>query len=286
MLILTCSGCSWFTKENDTLATLLEDMKHYRTTSKHRGDLWQHTIWTAQILGRWMHHDEAQKLHLIVETLRALLSERDCYLLEIAGVVHDIGKAGDLDVTAYMDGRRQGDLIYFISREDHERIGFEYIAHDLPSVQGAFSRAYQIFNGGSFNFYKFFNKLGISEDEQKVIAILVGSHKTFSLMLSEPFEQLLHATIVTINSLAQEIRYVPRDVKKLVCMSALLQFADAYATFFPITTVGPSSLFSHDLIVPSPHPHPEDDALVQQIVDKLLARAEQLITSTEYMKIK
>ncbi len=274
-LLIICVGCSWFHKENDSVTSLLEDMKHYRTTSAHRGDLWQHSIWTAQILGHRTHHVDDSFLHDIIAILLQPLAARDCYLVEVAGLVHDIGKAGDLDITKYEKTTRQGDIIYYFSRDNHERIGFEYIVHDLPSMQGKIARAYQKIDGDHINFYNLFTKLEISEEEQKVIAILVGAHKTLSLMLHEPFEKVLKNTIATIHSLADEIDYIPQDFNKLLSMVALVQLADAYATFFPVTSPGPSSLFNTDLIVPAPRP--PNDQVIQRVMTKLLPQAKQFI---------
>jgi len=275
IILLVICGCSWFRKDNASLPSLFEDMKHYRTTSAHRGDLWQHSIWTSQILGRWTRNVGDPLLHDVIEILVKPLSPRDCYLVEVAGLVHDIGKAGDLDITKYEKTTRQGDLIYYFSRDNHERIGFEYIIHDLPSMQSKISRRYQKIDGEYINFYNLFTRMGISEEEQKVIAILVGSHKTFSLELSKPFEQLLKNTIATINSLAAEIHYIPENFNKLLAMVVLVQIADAYATFFSITTPGPSSLFDNDLVVSAPHP--SHDKLIEQMLVKLLPQVKQFI---------
>jgi len=142
-------------------------------------------------------------------------------------------------------------------------------------MQSKISRRYQKIDAEYINFYNLFTRMGISEEEQKVIAILVGSHKTFSLELSKPFEQLLKNTIATINSLAAEIHYIPENFNKLLAMVVLVQIADAYATFFSITTPGPSSLFDNDLVVSAPHP--SHDKLIEQMLVNLLPQVKQFI---------
>lgn len=142
-------------------------------------------------------------------------------------------------------------------------------------MHGKISRTYQKVDGGHINFYKLFAQLGISEDEQKVIAILVGAHKMLTQLLSKPLEQVTHNTLELVNSFIKEANYNCSDMRKLLSMVALVQLADAYAALFPVMTSGPSSLFDKDLIV-SP-PHPANDTLIQLANVKLWPQAKQFI---------
>lgn len=246
------------------ISRLLDDMQHYVTTSHHRGDLWQHSIWSAQLLGRWgCNCDQPILVKDIVTELVAALSPRDCYLLEIAGIVHDIGKAGDLAIEKYPGTSKNGDTIYYAVRANHERIGFEYICHDLPTMKGKYSRAYQMLDGSYYNFYHLFEKLGLDEEEMKIIALLVGLHDIlWAHVLNVPDSSVechSRAILDDVNLFICEASYNPRCTRSLLCMSLLLQLADAFAKYYPVTTPGPSSFFDTQLIVPSPHPYPEDN---------------------------
>lgn len=252
---------------NADLSSLLDDMKHYVTTSRHRGDLWQHSIWTAQMLGRWVRNNEQPALvKEVIAELVGFLSPRGCYLLEIAGIVHDIGKAGDLAIEKYPGATRVNDTIYYPVRPNHERIGFEYILHDLPSIKGKYGRAYQMLDGSHYDFYRLFKNFGIDEEEMKIIALLVGLHDTIWSHILNPFnpadkslEMIAYEILEETNALTLQAEFKPGCTRALLIMSILLQLADAFAKYYPVTTAGESSFFDAQLIVPSPHPYLEDN---------------------------
>lgn len=277
--ILVSTGFSCFAQ--NTLQDLFADMQYYITTSPHRGDLVQHTIWTAQMLGQWARGcEQPMKSCLPVKELFATLSERDIFLLEVAGIVHDIGKAGDLALEKYPGTVRIGDIIQYCFRNGHERIGFEYILHDMPWIQGPY-RPYQMVDGTYFNFYDFFHSLGINDEEQKMIAILVGGHAflrdhVFNVPL-DTIAQRIPALIGGVNALAQEVGYSKGVTPALLRMWLLLQFADTYTAFFPVKEHCATALFRQDFIVASPHLHPEDDARGQSLLRGLFPKLESTV---------
>lgn len=266
---------------DNTIGDLLNDMKHYVTTSKHRGDLWQHSIWTAQMLGRWARGCEQPiKGCLPIKELIGCLNAREVYLLEVAGLIHDIGKAGDLAFEKYPDVIRNGDTIFYCSRTGHERLGFEYILHDMPWAHDNY-RAYQMIDGTYFNFHDFFHTLNISDDEQKVVAILVGGHGLLRdyvfASTPETIVQKVHALVDALNVLVCEAGYSKGITRALMSMWLLLQFADTYTSIFPVSDSCATALFAKDFIVVSPHLYPEDDARARVYLSQLFPKLERAV---------
>ena len=138
------------------LQDLIENFKNYTTTNVdfHEGDLFQHSIWTALVLDQWFENHE-----IWVKGL----SKRDRDLAIFAALLHDIGKAGDLDFTFY-------------TKPDHEIKGLEYLLRQ---------KTFYLAHGKTFDFVKFFKYLGISEEEIKIISILVGCHNQLGLLLQK-----------------------------------------------------------------------------------------------------
>ena len=136
------------------LCDLMDNFKNYITTnvSFHEGDLYQHSIWTALVVDQWFENHESY-----VEGLSA----RDRKLAVLAALLHDIGKAGDL-------------AFVFYTKPDHDIKGLEYLTGKKP---------FNLTRDKTFDFVKFFASLGLSEDEIKMIAILVGCHNQMGVLL-------------------------------------------------------------------------------------------------------
>ena len=99
--------------------------------------------------------------------------------------------------------------------------------------------------------------------------LLLASDQCISKMASDILDN--------INSLAHEAQYAPGCTSSLVRMSILLQLADMSATYFPVTTVGQSSLFDGNVIVPSPHLYIEDNESDMRKIEMYLPKMKELI---------
>ena len=72
-------------------------------------------------------------------------------------------------------------------------------------------------------------------------------------------EMIAYAILEKTNTLTLQAEFKPGCTRALLSMSVLLQLPDAFAKYYPVTTAGESSFFDAQLIVPSPHPYPEDN---------------------------
>jgi hypothetical protein len=139
-----------YTKLNLDEDNLFDIMKCYKTTntSFHSGDLFEHSVWVAKCINNWF-----KTKNYWVEGL----SDADRSIAVISGFLHDIGKAGDLKYVYY-------------DKHEHPRDGFLYLLN---------KKKFYVSKDECFNFDNFFKKLNISEDDRKLIAILVGIHWSF-----------------------------------------------------------------------------------------------------------
>ncbi len=149
-------GSSLQTEQDITLLqVLLNDMKTYTTTNHyfHAGDLYEHSIWTEQVASQWLIEPEnpwSEKL--------ADLDNHTKQVIALAALLHDVGKAGDLQFS-------------FDCKPKHAQVGYEYVIGKRPYIMA---------NGATeFDFNTMFRSLGISEEEQKLIAVLIAIHLQF-----------------------------------------------------------------------------------------------------------
>lgn len=235
------------------LGDLFRDMAHYwidddllpenRRPFLHRWHLVEHSVLVAQycdngvicpILG--------QRLNLC-ESLR----ERECYVLSVAALIHDIGKAGEPDCSKAPQSTRDifildGDDIRYISKENHKMIGFEYVMHDIQNATEY--RQYKKFDGNFFNFNDLLNEFKLNEVEKRIVAVLIGTHKWFEdVYLRDVFIQ--HSNPEKIKSFEvfkQNIfemadkAGLPKEFQNstLVEMVCILTLADVLAVYFDV----------------------------------------------------
>ncbi|KKP35661.1 MAG: hypothetical protein UR26_C0003G0134 [candidate division TM6 bacterium GW2011_GWF2_32_72] len=168
----------------------LDDFAKYKTTNRgwHGGDLLEHSIWVAQVLDQWFEEKSPWV---------AGLSVRDRYLMQIAGVLHDIGKAGvnpdkmkkyivDREAEkayrgghkAFIDQNKEIQKVYFHNIEDHENIGFDYLMNPK-------NNPYYLTTGEQFNFKNYLKYLKLNDNEQKIVAVLVGFHYSFGMLMKD-----------------------------------------------------------------------------------------------------
>ncbi len=145
-----------FASDSYKLQDLIDNFKKYTTTNVrfHAGDLYQHSIWTALIVDQWFENHEFWSNGL---------SAHDRELAVLAALLHDIGKAGDLDFVFY-------------TKPGHEIEGLKYLLG---------KKSFYLTHNKTIDFAEFFANLGLSEDEIKIIAILVGCHNQLGMLLSK-----------------------------------------------------------------------------------------------------
>jgi hypothetical protein len=165
---------------------LINDLRHYKTTDRthHSGDLLEHSIWVARIIEQWF----AQNNEWCNGIDRDLIKT-----LTLAGLLHDIGKGGDLKA------------IYF-KKEKHPEIGFSIIrgTHKYRTHP----------HGKPFDFDHFFENNQIDSQERALIAVLAGIHWDFGGMLmrdvqskSRTLDQACKAFLDKLHRLAKQARY-------------------------------------------------------------------------------
>lgn len=132
------------------LSALMEDFKTYITTNTdfHAGNLYEHSLWVTIAINEWFacHNEWTNGL-----------TGRDREIALIAGLLHDIGKAGDAIHTFY-------------TKPLHMQKGQYYVLGQEP---------YQLSTGKVFDFNKLFDQLRLSVQERQEIAIIIASHHEF-----------------------------------------------------------------------------------------------------------
>ena len=146
---------------------LLEDMSVYLTTNVgwHQGNLYEHSIWVAKSIEKWF-----AESHFLVE---GITDEKSKKITVIAGLLHDIGKAGNPD-------RR-----IFHNKPNHSLDGINYLLCKQPYIM--------IESGKSFDFQQYFDHIratyNLDEEDIKKIIFLVGAHYAFGAQILKPIHR-------------------------------------------------------------------------------------------------
>lgn len=145
-------------KQSSTLNQIFNHLGYYRLVHSkfHQGNLLQHSLWTARSLAQWF--DEK---HFWVKELYALKD-----LVILGGLLHDIGKAGDYN-------------FYYRCKHNHQKTGYRYILNQNPF----FLHSTQV-----IDFEKLYEELSISEEEQKILGVLIAMH----LELGNAMKKFVH----------------------------------------------------------------------------------------------
>jgi hypothetical protein len=195
-----------------TLDVLLEDVSHYKTTNPvHAGHLLSHLMWTEQWISTWAEQNRGPFQGL---------TEREKTVLAFAGLIHDVGKAGDVQR-----------LIYYRVL-DHERIGFEFVMQGIqPGC--SYKNKYQTVAGKSFPFDDLFKELCFSLEEQKQVAILIALHSAFTGVLMKGIEDThLGVFAKLLFDTAHEAGCVLSE--SLIQMVMAINIADVRAVYYPV----------------------------------------------------
>lgn len=223
------------------LQMLLDDMKLYKLDAEgekylHAGDLYEHSVWTYNAAWEIL---EDNTLYMQGFSL----VQRQKEVVALAALLHDIGKAGRLDLFEQAHPTRHYNIlecndggidhiVYFQDYQAHPHIGFEYTGkHFFASdVRGFIPRDYYLLHKQTgqlekFDFVMLFDELGLTLEEQRLIAILIGIHYEFGNLNHDRIspEQFLEM----IEDLVKAVHYNNGELDELIVrLSILIQVID------------------------------------------------------------
>lgn len=215
-------------------------MKLYKLDSEgemylHAGDLYQHSIWTYNAMVEMFDSNGVYVQDLY-------LTQREKEVIALAALLHDIGKAGrkelfdhthpklHYDVIRNQDGS-VANIIYYQDRQEHPHISFEYAAKSLIAKDDTHANEdYYIINKGTgtlscFDMSQLYNQLGITIEEQKIIAILLGIHYEFGNYKHGKITA--HTFLAILEDLAKAVGYNHGILdEQIVRLAIVIQAAD------------------------------------------------------------
>ncbi len=177
----------------------ITDYRAYKSVNRnwHAGHPYAHALWTANIIEHWFDTN-----HYWTQGL----SEQDRRVAVLAGFMHDVGKAGDTATK-------------FLWKIDHPQDGYNYLLGH---------KAYQTAQGADFDFSDYFRQLGVSEQDQSIVAMLAGIHYDFGVIVlsglaqGKSAERLSKLYLKKLEKLCKETKYNNGVVDRRLLMLAML----------------------------------------------------------------
>lgn len=210
---------------------LLDDFKHYITNNIdwHSGDLYQHSIWVSNVVAKWWKDNR----HWVKD-----IDPKDKNLSILAGLIHDIGKGGTLapganafgypPLTTISDGSTKYYPYYDIRL--HPKTGFDYLT----------KKSYKLAPDGTklFDYDSFFDKFNISDEDRKLLAIIVGIHWDFGGIVFKKKDTIPNDEdrykiyLNNLRCLAINANYNNGNIdERLIRIALLVSAADVLGTF-------------------------------------------------------
>lgn len=220
--------------------------------NRHRLHPGPHSLAVGQFVERTMDADELGLPDESAVWCRTF-TERDKYLMSVAAYYHDVGKfGGDPSACAFQsDGK-----IAFSLRPGHELIGFYYALAgilDDEALRAVGQRLCDVHHIDCAHLHEYillsdqhmkniFDWAGLTVDEQRLVAVLIGSHRVFTqvCMNAPGFSGLLNVTntlkpdefVAFLRDLCAMAGLQTGVDAKLVDMVITLTLADVHAVFF------------------------------------------------------
>lgn len=222
------------------LQCLINDMKLYKLDSEgdpylHAGDLYEHSMWTYNAMAELLNGDTPYGRHVF-------LTDRQKEVVALAALLHDIGKAGRKDFferthpTLYYEMNKNAEgvithITYKQDRQEHPHISFEYTAKPfLKENKNYRLRDYYVVNPKSsrltaFNIAQMYDELGLSLEEQKVLAVLLGIHYEFGNLNGNKITNQMF--LARLDNLVKVVNYNEGNLDEFIIHGAILiQVAD------------------------------------------------------------
>ena len=219
-------------KHPSSLNDLVNEFKYYTTTNVtfHAGGVYEHSLWVAITINEWWHTNSPWTQDI---------NDHDYQIALLAGLLHDVGKAGDL-------------VFSFYTKPTHDQNGQAYILDEKPFYLAA---------GGTFNFKKLFQALSISDEDKRLVAFLVGAHSDFGWIMNaftekkNTIRECLATYTEKLNTHARSVGLSYPVNKRLMQIMILLSAADingahycpcTYSFSFGDLTVDKSPALTHE----------------------------------------
>jgi hypothetical protein len=229
---LFLSGCSFFRQQPSqppALQTLINDLKLYTLEHEktlHAGNLYQHLLWTHYAATRLMEQPS------VWTSDGFSFTQRDKELLSLAAFLHDLGKAGRAELfngnhpsllyrPIFNNNNKVTSIIFSHDSTEHVQVGFDYFCELFLPFEN--QRLYTLANAIPMSIQPLMHQLSVMPDEQKVLAILVGMHYDFGMLVAGKFT--IEQYLANLNHCAKLVQYQPID-EKLLRLAVLVQVAD------------------------------------------------------------